>query len=85
MDQQLAKVLVATFGDAEKPGLAAGGHLAEHQPEPSRKVAPPGEGLAITDCSDQRRCIQYPDARNGREPRPRIIAGLGGEFAVYAA
>ena len=46
MDEQLAQVFVAAFGDAQEARLAAGRHLAWHQPEPSRKIASTGEGFS---------------------------------------
>ena len=75
VDQQLAQVLVATFGDADETWLAAGRDLARHQPEPRRKIASASEGLAVADRGQQCRCIQHTDAGNGRQtPRVRVAA-----------
>ncbi len=66
VDEQLSQILVAAFGDADQPGLAAGRHLTRHQSEPSREIAPTREGFAAINCGHQRRRIQHADARNGR-------------------
>jgi hypothetical protein len=47
MDEQLAQIFVAAFGDADQSRFAAGGDLAWHQPEPSCKIVAAREGFTV--------------------------------------
>jgi len=53
----LRKYTFASFGNAQKPRLAAAGHLLRHETEPGGKVPPALECLAVSNRSDRCRRI----------------------------
>src|ERR1700678_4786573 len=63
VDQQLAKISVASLADAKKLRSAAGGELRWDQTQPRRQVATVLESLALADRRDQRRGDCRADAR----------------------
>ena len=71
MDQERAQVDVAALRDAAEPGLAAGGHLPRHQPEPGREIARAREVLRLADRRGQRGGVERADARDRRQPPRR--------------
>src|ERR1700685_2674822 len=73
VDQQLAKISVASLADAKKLRSAAGGELTWDQTQPRRQVATVLESLALPDRRDQRRGNCRADARDGRQSTSVLI------------
>src|SRR5277367_213280 len=73
VDQQLAKISVASLADAKKLRSAAGGELTWDQTQPRCQVATVLESLALADRRDQRRSDCRADARDGRQSTSVLI------------
>ena len=75
MDQQLAKIAIASLGNPGQTRLAACRDLPGHKAEPSSKVASASEGLAFADRRGESRRVQHADAGDSRQT-PGCLIGL---------
>ena len=83
LDQHLAQVFAATFGDAEQTRFASCRRLPRHEPEPRGKIATAREGLRVTDGRDESSCVERANPWNARQPARKFIPlRLRGEFGV---
>jgi transposase len=74
VDQQLAKIAIASLGDPGETGLAACRYLPGHEAEPRGKVSSACECLAFADCRGKSRCVQHADSGDSRQtPRGFIV------------
>ena len=60
LDQHLAQVLAAAFGDAEQTRLASCRRLPRNKPEPGGEIATSCERLRITHGRDERSRVEAP-------------------------
>ena len=73
LDQHLAQVLAAAFGNAEQTRLASCRRLPRDKPEPRGEVATPRESLCITDGRDKRSCVKRANPGNARQPAGGLV------------
>src|SRR6202023_1413784 len=67
VDQELAKIAIASLGDPGETGLAARRDLPGHEAEPRGKVSSARECLAIADCRGKSRRVEHADAGDSRQ------------------
>jgi hypothetical protein len=68
LDQHLAQVFTAAFGDAKEAGLASCRRLPREKPEPSGKITASRKGPSIADRSNESGSIESADAGDGYQP-----------------
>ena len=73
LDQHLAQVLAAAFGNAEQTRLASCRRLPRDKPKPRGEVATPSESLCITDGRDKRSCVKRANPGNARQPAGGLV------------
>src|SRR5829696_409083 len=73
MDQERAQVGIASLSDPEKPRPAASRRLTGHEAQPGSEIARPAEGLARTDCGDERRRVESAEAGDGSETARGLV------------
>jgi hypothetical protein len=66
LDQHLAQVFAATFGDAEQTRFASCCRLSRHEAEPRGKIATAGEGLRVTHGRDKGSRVKRANPWNAR-------------------
>ena len=83
VDQQLAKIAIASLANSDEAGLAACGDLSGHKAKPRGKVSSTSKCPAIADCCRKSRRIQHADAGDGcQAPGSFIIFRTGCKFII---
>ena len=73
LDQHLAQVFAAAFGDAEQARFTSCRRLPRDKPEPRGEIATPRESLCITDGRDKRSCVKRANPGNARQPAGGLV------------